>query len=286
MSVAVLGLGEMGTALATALLDAGYLVTVWNRSAGKTEPLVAKGAAAAATPDAAVRDAEVVIVNVKGGDVAARLLGEVGAGLADRTVVNLTDGISEQATATARVAAEHGADYLHGQIMTIAPAIGSAGAVIFFGGARDVFDRHEPILRALGGGAAHVSADPATPVLYGMAVHDTMWGLLNGFLHAAALLGKAGLSVTRFAEQAEPSMTGMLGMFSGLAGEIDWGDFATPFGALRHHLPSIDDLIAESRIQGIDDSLPAATRQLVVDALAAGHGADSYSRLVETFARP
>lgn len=285
MTVAVLGLGEMGAALAVALLDAGRRVTVWNRSADKAEPLVAKGArAAAAVPDA-VADAEVVLVNVKGGEVAAELLREAGARLAGRTVLNLTDGPSERARAAAELAAEHGADYLHGQIMTIAPAIGSPEAVIFFGGSRDAFDRHEGLLRALGGRATYVSPEPAVAVLYGMAVHDTMWGLLNGFLHASALLGKAGLSVGEFSEHAEPSLAGMLSMFPMLATEIDRADHATPFGALVHHLPSIDDLITESRARDVDVELPTYTRDLVARAIDAGHSGDSYSRLVDHFRR-
>ncbi|MER7078809.1 NAD(P)-binding domain-containing protein, partial [Saccharopolyspora kobensis] len=40
-AVSVLGLGDMGTALADALLAAGHRVTVWNRTAARAEPLVA-----------------------------------------------------------------------------------------------------------------------------------------------------------------------------------------------------------------------------------------------------
>ncbi|MEV0333200.1 NAD(P)-binding domain-containing protein [Nocardia sp. NPDC050717] len=285
MTVTVLGLGEMGTALALATLAADQQVTVWNRSADKAAPLVDKGAREAATVAAAVAGSEVVLVNVKGGEVAAALLREAGSALAGRTVLNLTDGPSEQARATAQLVAELGADYLHGQIMTIAPAIGSPDAVIFLGGSRAAFDRHEGLLRALGGRATYVSPNPTVPVQYGMAVHDTMWGLLNGFLHASALLGKAGLSVGEFTEHAEPSLAGMLAMFPMLATEIDRAEHATPYGALVHHLPSIDDLIAESAELGIDTDLPKYSRGLVARAIEAGHRDDSYSRLVEYFRR-
>jgi 3-hydroxyisobutyrate dehydrogenase len=49
----------MGAAIARRLLDTGHRVTVWNRTAGRTAPLVAAGARTAPTP--AVPDAEVVI---------------------------------------------------------------------------------------------------------------------------------------------------------------------------------------------------------------------------------
>lgn len=283
MRIAVIGLGEMGSALASALLAAGHSVTVWNRSASKADPLVTAGAVLAASAEAAASAARLVVVNVQGGDTAVELLRSMGPGLPGRTVVNLTDSTSGQVETAARLAAAHDAQYLHGQIMTIAPAIGASDTVIFYGGTRRTFDRHEAVLRVLGGRSTHVSPDPATPVLYGMAVHGTMWGLLNGYLHAAALLGAAGISLRRFFEDAEPSMMSMMSLVPMLADEIDRGEYATPFGALGHHLPSIDDLLDESRTRGIDTELPEYTRRVVAEALAAGYRDDSYSRLVEHF---
>ena len=50
MEIGFIGLGEMGAPMAGNLMAAGYRVTVWNRTASKAQPLVAKGAVAAATP--------------------------------------------------------------------------------------------------------------------------------------------------------------------------------------------------------------------------------------------
>jgi 3-hydroxyisobutyrate dehydrogenase-like beta-hydroxyacid dehydrogenase len=43
--ISVIGLGDMGRALASRLLNNGYSVTVWNRSTDKASPLTAAGAA-------------------------------------------------------------------------------------------------------------------------------------------------------------------------------------------------------------------------------------------------
>ncbi|MCT9087842.1 NAD(P)-dependent oxidoreductase [Streptomyces sp. ASQP_92] len=59
--IAFLGLGGMGTPMATRLLDAGHPLTVWNRTAARSQGLAARGAAVAATPGDAVRSADVVI---------------------------------------------------------------------------------------------------------------------------------------------------------------------------------------------------------------------------------
>lgn len=283
IAVTVIGLGEMGSAVADAFLERGHRVTVWNRTPGKADALVAKGARNVETVRDAVLAGELVVVSVKGNASVLGLLDGAGDALGGRTVLNLTDGTSAEAAAVAERVRDGGAEHLHGQIMTIAPGVGHEDAVVFYGGAEPVHERLRPVLRALGGRGTWVSADPGAAVLYGMAVHDTMWGLLNGFLHAAALLSDAGIEAKRFLERARPSMAALTSFLPSIADEVDAGEHAVPFGALRHHLPSVEDVVRESRARGIDDELPEYTRTLVARALGQGHGDDSYSRLVEHF---
>ncbi|RYU79008.1 NAD(P)-dependent oxidoreductase [Hymenobacter persicinus] len=64
LNVAFIGLGQMGLALATNLLKAGYPLTVYNRTASKAADLVAQGARLAASPAEAARHADVVFTMV------------------------------------------------------------------------------------------------------------------------------------------------------------------------------------------------------------------------------
>jgi 3-hydroxyisobutyrate dehydrogenase-like beta-hydroxyacid dehydrogenase len=281
--VTVLGLGEMGFALARAFRTAGHPTTVWNRTSGKADALVAEGAQLAATVRDAVAASPLVVVSVKGNATARELLESAGDVLSGRTVVNLTDGTSAEAKAVAEWATAEGAEYLHGQIMTIAPGIGHPEAVVFYGGAEAAYERYRSTLELLGGRGTLVSADAGVPALYGMAVHGTMWGALNGFLHAAALLSSEGIEVKRFLDQARPSVSALLGFLPSLADEVDRGEYAVEFGALQHHLPSAEDLVRESRARGIDDEFPGYTLALVSKAIDDGHANDNYSRLVEHF---
>ncbi|MEU9840244.1 NAD(P)-binding domain-containing protein [Actinomadura sp. NPDC048032] len=279
----MLGLGEMGGALAGAILGGGHPTTVWNRTAGRGNALVAKGARQADGVRDAVAAGQVVVVNVKGNSVARELLEAAGDVLRGRVVVNLTDGTSSEVREVAAVVAERGGEYLHGQIMTIAPGVGHPDATVFYGGSADVHERHRKVLGLLSGQAPLVSEDPGVAVLYGMAVHGTMWGLLNGFLHAAAALSDAGVEVGRFLGSARSPLASLSAFLPSIAEEVDRRRFATPYGALRHHLPSIEDLARESRERGIDDEFPEYSRALVAAAIERGHGDDSYSRLVEHF---
>ncbi|MGI5208324.1 hypothetical protein ACQEU6_43015 [Spirillospora sp. CA-108201] len=222
---------------------------------------------------------------MKGNSVARELVAAAGDDLRGRVVVNLTDGTSSEVREVAAAVAERGGEYPHGQIMTIAPGVGHPDATVFYGGPADVHERLRGVLRLFSGQAPLVSGDPGVAVLYGMAVHGTMWGLLNGFLHAAAALSDEGVEAGRFLEQAEGPLAALSAFLPSIAEEVDRGRFAAPYGALRHHLPSIEDLARESRERGIDDELPEYSRALVAAAIGRGHGDDGYSRLVEHFRR-
>jgi 3-hydroxyisobutyrate dehydrogenase-like beta-hydroxyacid dehydrogenase len=64
MEVAVIGLGNMGSRIAQCILDGGFDLTVWNRTASKMEPLVARGAKAGASAKAAVKGADVIVTSL------------------------------------------------------------------------------------------------------------------------------------------------------------------------------------------------------------------------------
>ncbi|HUB29646.1 MAG TPA: NAD(P)-dependent oxidoreductase [Terracidiphilus sp.] len=61
MKIGFLGLGKMGAPMALRLLAAGHELSVWNRTEGRTKPLLREGAIAAATPAEAELGADAVV---------------------------------------------------------------------------------------------------------------------------------------------------------------------------------------------------------------------------------
>src|SRR5690606_34458626 len=79
-TVGYIGLGIMGAPMAANLIQAGFTLTVWNRTASKCSPLVEQGAQAVDSP-AAMAEAgpDVICLNVTDtADVEAVLFGERG----------------------------------------------------------------------------------------------------------------------------------------------------------------------------------------------------------------
>jgi len=150
MRVAFLGLGIMGTGMATNLVKAGHEVTVWNRTPGKT----IEGARTAATPAEAAKGAEVVWMCVS--DTAAvesLLFGRDGVeqSLTPGMIVADSSTISPAATLkfAERVRAR-GADYVDNPV-TGSKIAADAGSLVFIvGGAEASIERLKPLYAAMG----------------------------------------------------------------------------------------------------------------------------------------
>ncbi|MFD6984152.1 NAD(P)-binding domain-containing protein, partial [Streptomyces sp. NPDC059956] len=145
--VTVIGLGPMGRAMAAAYLDAGYEVTVWNRSPGKDTELVARGARRAADAAGAVAASGLTVLSLI--DVDAMYTALAGADLGGRVLANLSSDVPDKARAAARWAQERGASYLTGGVNVPPTGIGQEGSSMFVSGPEDVYAAHRAALDLL-----------------------------------------------------------------------------------------------------------------------------------------
>ncbi|WP_211302810.1 NAD(P)-dependent oxidoreductase [Allonocardiopsis opalescens] len=280
--VTVLGLGLMGGALAGAFLRAGHPTTVWNRTTAKADDLVARGAALAGSPAAAIAAAPLVVVCVSDYDAVADVLD---GPLDGRVVVNLTSGTPSRARALAEVVARRGGGYLDGGIMAVPEAVGTAEAVLAYSGPRALYDAHASALGSLGTGR-HLGDDPGLAATHEMATVVLMWGMLNGFLNGAAILGTAGVSASAYLPIAQTAIGTVAGWLPGYARQADDGVYPAHDGTIDTHLAAMTHVVEESGSLGVNAELPRLARALAERAAAAGHGASGYAALVEQFRRP
>src|ERR1043165_1210191 len=81
--VAFIGLGRMGHGMAGRYLDAGFRVTLWNRSKAKADDLIGRGARWASSPGDAADGADAVVTMIADDEVSRYVwLGKDGAAAA------------------------------------------------------------------------------------------------------------------------------------------------------------------------------------------------------------
>nr|WP_228976421.1 NAD(P)-binding domain-containing protein [Streptomyces sp. DH12] len=281
-SVTVLGLGQMGSALAAAFLAAGHPTTVWNRTPARADGLVAAGARRAGTVAEAVAASELVVVCVLDYGAVRELLEPLAGGLAGRTLVNVTSGSPEQARETARWAAGQGARYLDGGIMTTPPGVGDPASMFLYSGSPEVLEAHRATLAVLGD-PIHLGGDAGLASLYDAGLLGMMWSVFGGWLHATALVGADGVEAGEFAPVALRWLS-TVGLFvERYAGQIDAGRYPGDDATIDVQLAAVGHLLHAGAERGVDGRLPELHRELMAKAVADGHGGDSYARIVEAF---
>jgi 3-hydroxyisobutyrate dehydrogenase-like beta-hydroxyacid dehydrogenase len=196
--LAFVGLGAMGSRLTKRLLDAGYPVTGYNRTASKARALVDAGMRLVATPREAAAAADVVFTMVTDNDA----LRAIAFG-ADGVIAGLRRGATlvEMSTVSPDVTREIGATVAaHGASMLDAPVSGSTVSVeqgvasVQVGGDAAVLDRVRPYLLAMGpNGVTHVGALGIAKAMkvatnLGVAVQ------ILAFCEAVALAEKSGIA--------------------------------------------------------------------------------------------
>ncbi|SDD13194.1 NAD(P)-dependent oxidoreductase [Actinokineospora iranica] len=282
--VTVIGLGLMGQALAKAFLANGHPTTVWNRSAGKADELVGQGAVLAESVRAAVEAGPLVVVCVSDYDAVHGLLDPVGASLAGRTLVNLTTASSTQARETAQWAEKLGVAYLDGAILALPAAIGTSEATMLYAGSQAAFGEHEATLKALSEDVTvYLGEDHGLSALYDMAVLTIMWGVLNSFLHAAALLGTANVSAGAFAGMATTAINVTADYVTAYSEQIDAGEFPATDATVNVHLGGMRHLLEESEVLGVNIDLPKFFLQVANRAVVDGDAENSYAALIKQF---
>jgi 3-hydroxyisobutyrate dehydrogenase-like beta-hydroxyacid dehydrogenase len=194
-AVAVIGLGAMGSRVASRLIGAGHDVVVWNRSPEKARDLVAAGASAAETPADATRRSEIVITMVS--DPAALTAvtegpsGVAAAADAATTVVNMTT-VGPAAVHRLAETLPAGTPLLDAPVLGSLPEAESGSLTIFVGGAEADLGRVEPVLNVLGS-PLHVGGVGAASAAK-LVANFTLFGVLGVIGEALAAADALGLS--------------------------------------------------------------------------------------------
>lgn len=285
--VSVIGLGLMGAALAGAYLKAGHRTTVWNRSAGKADPLVAQGGVAAASVADAVAASDVLVVCVVDYPAMYEILDPVKESLAGKVIVNLTSGLPDDARGAAEWARGIGADYLDGYIMNVPPGVGLPQTLLFYGGDAQVFGQHEDTLKVIGGNSVHLGTDPGVAALYDLGLLAILWSSLAGALHAYALVASEKIPAAALAPYAEAWITHVvLPSVKGAAAAVDAGEYATSVSTTALNAVGLAKMVEASKAAGIRPDLMVPIKAYLEQRVADGHGDEALAGMFEVIRSP
>ena len=281
--VTVIGAGRMGSALAAALSNKGFVTTVWNRTAAKTEPLSRLGVRVAKSMLEAVGQADVVIVNINNYDSTKQLLRrpEMESALRGKIVVQLSSGTPDEAREMQSWARPLGIEYLDGAIVSYPAGIGKPEGTVLYSGSEELFKRVKPVLLAFGDNAMFVGDEIGHASALDVALLTWAMSGMVGFLQGYIVCEGENLPVERYMQLVKgltPVLESLLADLYARAGAKDYGNTQA---ALETWAVGPREVIGWSKAHGVDHSIADPLLVLIEKAVKAGKGQADFAYLYE-----
>ena len=281
-TISYLGLGTMGSGMASNLLKAGYELTVWNRSAEKCEPFARKGARVADTPADAVRDVDLVIYMLSDDQAVEEVVfGSKGilSGVKEGQIaIDMSTVLPATSLRELEAYGKRGVDFLDAPVFGSKLEAAEAKLWIMAAGNKTIFEQVKPVLEHLGQTVHYFGKNgnaAAMKLVGNLIVALELEALAEGLV----LAQKAGLDLNTVMEVVKVAdFRSPLLVSNGQ--NILKRDFSTSF-ALKLMLK--DAGLIEKFGESLESPIPAlrVVRKNLASAVDLGFGAENASALIK-----
>ena len=236
-NIGFIGTGIMGSSMAGHLIDAGYNLSVYNRTKSKADGLLKKGAKWCATPGECAKGQDVVITMVGyPKDVEEVYLGA--NGIVENApkgayIIDMTTSSPVLAEKIAAIATKKGLHAVDAPVTGGDTGARNATLTILVGGEKEAFDALQPIFKTMGKNIAYMGtagAGQKTKMCNQIAIAGALSGACEAFTYAKA----SGLDVGKVYDAISTGMGGSIQM-TGVVSKALKGNYAPGF-MLKHFI--------------------------------------------------
>ncbi len=269
--ISVLGLGQMGSALAWAFVKARQNVTVWNRSAGKAESLAAHGVSEVRSVGAAIVATDIIVVCLSSYQVAVDLIQDpdLTNSLKGKIIVNLTTGDAADARRFENWASDHGITYIDGAIMDYPSLVGTNNCLILLSGKKSAFESAATALAALGK-LSYLGEDVASASLMDGALLTIYYSSAIGFMQSASMLADEGIDVGALGTALADFAPVLTNTFRRCGEMIGNRSYRGTEASIAVHAFGLQSLVARTDAVGGENALLKTLSQYLESATADG----------------
>ena len=280
-----IGMGRMGYAMASRLLEGGCDVTVWNRTRSKAEPLVEHGAKIASKV-VDLAGCDIVFTMVSTTSDLKQVLFEKGGLLSGKKrpkVVIDCSSISDDGSAEVRAQCDAmGVGYLCAPVSGNGKVAKAGLLWVVASGPKKLFTLAEPYLKLFGRGATYVGEGELARVW--KIAHNTMFGvIIQSLCEITILAEKAGIPRHVFLDSINNSVLGSMYTRYKTPALVNL-DFSVTFTP-RLLLKDMDLGLSAARKYGVQMPTAAVTRECVQNTVGRGYEDVDFSVLLLELAK-
>ena len=281
-SIAVLGTGIMGAAMARNLISAGMDVRVWNRSREKAEPLAEDSAKVAESPAEAADGAGFVLTMLADADAVAEAVGGENGALSalpgDGVWLQMSTVGLEGHERLAGIADEHGVAYVDAPVLGTKQPAEQGQLIVLASGPEEIRERCEPVFDAVGAKTLWLGSAGAGSSLK-LVTNNWIVGLLGALAETISFARAVGVDPSQFLQAIEGGPLDV--PYAQMKGQMMIEEeFPTSFSAKLARKDA--GLVLEAaEANGLRLPLAEAVAAHFDEAIDAGHGEDDMAAIYQ-----
>ena len=199
--IGFLGIGTMGLPMAVNIVRAGFNLTIYNRTPGKSGPALEAGAIEADSPEAVFKCADMVVLMLSGPSAIDAILEPIIRNTPDnlksRVLVNMGTNPPEYSRSLSSRLSRLGAGFVDAPVSGTKVQAEQGALLIMASGPDDLIRKSNPLFEAVGKNLVHCGAVPNAGMMK-LAVNIVLSTALSGLMEGAHFAQKADLDLTTF----------------------------------------------------------------------------------------
>ena len=280
-TVLLIGLGNMGTALARTLLGSGYETWVWNRTKEKVGTLLDAGALWSEDVWAAVGFVDSVVMCLSNYDNCVELLSTC-SDLENKTLIQLTTGTASDANSFENLVKQKRGRYLDGVILAYPSNIGDPRCSLLVAGNSLAWKESEALISELGGKSQYLGEEVGAPSHLDHALIAPSLMMQMAVIQGMHMAKTAGVDLEFYSTMISGLPISLKADQDRHTRAIIDGDFSKVQASIRTWKEALDRILEEGKVSNLNTGLLSGIDEVLRNGQDQGIGEEDLAALIKT----
>ena len=280
-TVLLIGLGNMGAALARTLLDAGYETWVWNRTKEKAGTLLEKGALWSENVWEAADHVDYIVMCLSNYVKCVEVLSTC-SDLDNKALIQLSTGTASDAISFENMVKQKRGRYLDGAILAYPSNIGDPRSSLLIAGNSLVWKDCEALIMALGGKSRYLGEEVGAPSHLDHALIAPSLIMQMAVIQGMHMAKKAGVDLELYSMMISGLPVSLKTDQERHTRAIIDGDFSNVQASIRTWKEALDRILEEGKGSNFNVELLSGIGEVLRNGQDQGVGEEDLAALIKT----
>jgi 3-hydroxyisobutyrate dehydrogenase len=276
MKVGFIGTGLMGNPMAEKLIEAGYKLSVYNRTIAKTSNLEQKGASVKNSPMELISETDIIFLMLSDGNVVLEALASTKK-YSGKLIIQMSTISPAESIKLSEKIHKTGGKYLEAPVLGSIPQVKERKLFVMVGGDRQLFESYLNIFRLFG--EPYYVGEVGKASALKLAFNQLIGSLITAFSFSLGLVMKENINIDLFMNILKKSNL-FAPTFETKLDYMLMKNFDTTNFPTKHLLKDINYVLKEAKKLEIDTTALKGVKKILSKTIEMGLAEKDYSSLI------